>query len=68
MCVVQDLAQEVINEQVHLTKLGLQFLQIGAKHAALKELCDRKDAKYQAALAEFNKSTSCATFSFRTPR
>ncbi|KAJ6562746.1 hypothetical protein DFH09DRAFT_1159548 [Mycena vulgaris] len=50
-----DLAREVINEQIHATQLGLQYLQIGAKKAALKELCDRKDAKYQTALAEFNK-------------
>ncbi|KAJ7764112.1 P-loop containing nucleoside triphosphate hydrolase protein, partial [Mycena maculata] len=50
-----DLARDVIDEQVQATTLGLQYLQIGAKKAALKELCDRKDAKYQAALAEFNK-------------
>ncbi|KAJ7095537.1 hypothetical protein C8R44DRAFT_813419 [Mycena epipterygia] len=50
-----DLAREVINEQIHVTQLGLRYLQIGAKKAALKELCDRKDAKYQTALLEFNK-------------
>ncbi|KAJ7021821.1 hypothetical protein C8F04DRAFT_1273230 [Mycena alexandri] len=50
-----DLARDVIDEQVQATTLGLQYLQIGAKKAALKELWDRKDAKYQAALAEFNK-------------
>ncbi|KAJ7181755.1 P-loop containing nucleoside triphosphate hydrolase protein [Mycena crocata] len=50
-----DLAREVINEQVKATTLGLEFLQIGAKKDALKKLCDRKDAKYQAALLEFNK-------------
>ncbi|KAJ7773680.1 hypothetical protein DFH07DRAFT_801525 [Mycena maculata] len=49
-----DLGRDVIDEQVKATSLGLQFLQIGAKKAALKELCDRKDAKYKAALAEFN--------------
>jgi hypothetical protein len=40
---------------MHATTLGLQYLQIGAKKAALKDLCDRKDAKYHTALAEFNK-------------
>ncbi|KAJ7098489.1 P-loop containing nucleoside triphosphate hydrolase protein [Mycena belliarum] len=50
-----DLTQDVIKEQIRGTQLGLQSIQIGAKKAALKELCDRKDAKYQLALAEFNK-------------
>ncbi|KAJ7691405.1 P-loop containing nucleoside triphosphate hydrolase protein [Mycena rosella] len=50
-----NLSQEVINEQIRATKLGLQYLQVGVKMTALKALCDRKDAKYQTALAEFNK-------------
>ncbi|KAJ7180479.1 P-loop containing nucleoside triphosphate hydrolase protein [Mycena filopes] len=50
-----ELSREVITEQQRATTLGLQYLQIGAKKTALKELCDRKDAKYQTALAEFNK-------------
>ncbi|KAJ7493281.1 P-loop containing nucleoside triphosphate hydrolase protein [Mycena galericulata] len=50
-----DLAREVIDEQMKVTTLGLEFLQVGAKKTALKDLCDRKDAKYQIALAEFNK-------------
>jgi len=37
------------------TCLGLQFLQIGANKLALEELCEKKDEKYNAALAEFNK-------------
>ncbi|KAJ7812952.1 hypothetical protein B0H13DRAFT_2143472 [Mycena leptocephala] len=48
-------SRDVITEQMHATTLGLQYLQIGAKKAALKDLCDRKDAKYHTALAEFNK-------------
>ncbi|KAF7351896.1 Structural maintenance of chromosomes protein 5 [Mycena venus] len=50
-----ELSRDVITEQQKATTLGLQYLQIGAKKAALKELCDKKDAKYQTALAEFNK-------------
>ncbi|KAJ7479292.1 hypothetical protein FB451DRAFT_1086724 [Mycena latifolia] len=50
-----DLSHDVINEQIRATQLGLQYLQVGAKKTALKELCERKDAKYQTALAEFNK-------------
>ncbi|KAK7023765.1 structural maintenance of chromosomes protein 5 [Favolaschia claudopus] len=50
-----ELAREVITKQTNATTLGLQYLQICAKKTALKELCDRKDAKYQLALAEFNK-------------
>ncbi|KAJ7821120.1 hypothetical protein B0H14DRAFT_2832211 [Mycena olivaceomarginata] len=50
-----DLTTDVLAEQIKGTTLTLQFLQIGAKTAALRELCDRKDAKYQTALAEFNK-------------
>jgi hypothetical protein len=53
---IQDLTTDVLAEQIKGTTLTLQFLQIGAKTAALRELCDRKDAKYQTALAEFNKS------------
>ncbi|KAJ7692435.1 P-loop containing nucleoside triphosphate hydrolase protein [Mycena rosella] len=52
---IVNLSREVINEQVRATQLGLQFLQVGAKKAALKELCDRKDAKHQSALLEFKK-------------
>ncbi|KAF7362946.1 Structural maintenance of chromosomes protein 5 [Mycena venus] len=50
-----ELARDVVTDQMKATQLGLQYIQIGAKKAALKELCDRKDAKYQTALAEFNK-------------
>ncbi|KAJ7043397.1 hypothetical protein C8F04DRAFT_1072037 [Mycena alexandri] len=50
-----ELSRDVITEQMRATTLGLQYLQIGAKKTALKELCDRKDAKYQTALAEFNR-------------
>ncbi|KAF8211899.1 hypothetical protein K438DRAFT_1957699 [Mycena galopus ATCC 62051] len=50
-----DCSRDVITEQIRATTLGLQYFQIGAKKAALKELCDRKDAKYQTALQEFNK-------------
>ncbi|KAJ6466032.1 hypothetical protein C8R47DRAFT_1025431 [Mycena vitilis] len=49
-----EYSRDVITEQMKATTLGLQYLQICAKKAALKELCDRKDAKYQTALAEFN--------------
>jgi hypothetical protein len=37
------------------TRIGLQFLQVGANKLALEELCKKKDEKYNAALAEFNK-------------
>ncbi|KAJ6450163.1 hypothetical protein C8R45DRAFT_883718 [Mycena sanguinolenta] len=50
-----DTARDVITEQMNATTLGLQYIQIGAKKEALRELCDRKDAKYQTALQEFNK-------------
>ncbi|KAF7364526.1 Structural maintenance of chromosomes protein 5 [Mycena venus] len=49
------LSRDVITEQQKATSLGLQYLQIGARKAALKELCDEKDVKYQVELAEFNK-------------
>ncbi|KAF7364507.1 Structural maintenance of chromosomes protein 5 [Mycena venus] len=49
-----DLSRDVIAEQQKATALGLQYLQIGAKKAVLKELCDKKDAKYRIALAEFD--------------
>ncbi|KAJ7241060.1 P-loop containing nucleoside triphosphate hydrolase protein, partial [Mycena haematopus] len=50
-----DFSRDVVTEQMKCTTLGLQYIQICAKKAALKELCDRKDAKYQTALQEFNK-------------
>ncbi|KAJ6469210.1 hypothetical protein C8R47DRAFT_1024336 [Mycena vitilis] len=49
-----ECSRDVIMDQMKATTLGLQYFQICAKIAALKELCDRKDAKYQIALAEFN--------------
>jgi len=45
----------VIAEQTENTLIGLQFVQVGANKAALKDLCDKKDEKYQSALAEFHK-------------
>ncbi|KAG7444353.1 uncharacterized protein BT62DRAFT_237932 [Guyanagaster necrorhizus] len=36
--------------------MGLEFLQVGANHATLRELCNRKDERYNIALAEFNKA------------
>ncbi|KAF7374118.1 Structural maintenance of chromosomes protein 5 [Mycena sanguinolenta] len=50
-----EFSRDVIAEQMKATTLGLQYIQICAKKEALKELCDRKDAKYQTALQEFNK-------------
>lgn len=49
------LARSVITEQTETTRIGLEFLQIGANKAALQELCDRKDTKYENALREFNE-------------
>ncbi|KAJ7619283.1 P-loop containing nucleoside triphosphate hydrolase protein [Roridomyces roridus] len=51
-----ELARQVIDEQVKVTNLGLQYLQIGAKKAALKELVDQRDQKHLAAVAEYNKA------------
>ncbi|KAF8187572.1 P-loop containing nucleoside triphosphate hydrolase protein [Mycena galopus ATCC 62051] len=50
-----ECARDIITEQSKATSLGLQYFQIVAKKAALKELYDRKDAKCQTALREFNE-------------
>ncbi|KAF8885790.1 P-loop containing nucleoside triphosphate hydrolase protein [Infundibulicybe gibba] len=50
-----EIARSVITEQTLATRAGLQFLQVGANRAALQELCDKKDEKYQTALIEFNQ-------------
>ncbi|KAK0188724.1 P-loop containing nucleoside triphosphate hydrolase protein [Armillaria mellea] len=52
----QEYARSIIEEQSKATRLGLEFLQVGANHAALRELCNRKDERYNIALAEFNKA------------
>ncbi|KAG6844359.1 hypothetical protein H0H87_007540 [Tephrocybe sp. NHM501043] len=49
-----SLARSVIGEQTEATRMGIRFLQIGANRTALQELCNKKDDKYNAALAEFN--------------
>ncbi|KAF9458464.1 P-loop containing nucleoside triphosphate hydrolase protein [Collybia nuda] len=50
-----ELARSIIPEQKETTKTGLKFVQVGANKAALQELCNRKDDKYQTALATFNE-------------
>ncbi|KAG6812148.1 hypothetical protein H0H92_004147 [Tricholoma furcatifolium] len=49
------LARSIIGEQTEATRMGIHFLQIGANKAALQDLCNRKDEKYNNALAEFDK-------------
>ncbi|KAF5388335.1 hypothetical protein D9615_000804 [Tricholomella constricta] len=49
------LARSVIAEQTEATRIGIRYLQIAANRAALQELCNKKDEKYQTALADFNK-------------
>ncbi|KAJ6604030.1 hypothetical protein B0H10DRAFT_2229461 [Mycena sp. CBHHK59/15] len=53
-----EVSHAVITEQTKGTRLALQYLQVGAKKVALKELCDKKDERYNVALAEFNKIDS----------
>ncbi|KAJ6450196.1 P-loop containing nucleoside triphosphate hydrolase protein [Mycena sanguinolenta] len=50
-----EFSRDLITEQVKAATLGLQYIQICRKTETLKELCDRKDAKYKTALQEFNK-------------
>ncbi|KAJ7093732.1 hypothetical protein C8R44DRAFT_860592 [Mycena epipterygia] len=38
----------MIHEQIHVVRLELRYLQIINAKAALQELCDRRDAKYEA--------------------
>ncbi|KAF8967457.1 P-loop containing nucleoside triphosphate hydrolase protein [Flammula alnicola] len=52
-----DLVHAIISEQQECTRVGLKYLQVGANKIALKELCDRKDEKYQTALVEYNQIT-----------
>ncbi|KAG5644817.1 hypothetical protein DXG03_007639 [Asterophora parasitica] len=49
------LARSIIVEQTEATRSGIRYLQTGANRAALQELCNKKDEKYQTALAEFDK-------------
>ncbi|KAG5351347.1 hypothetical protein C0989_006899 [Termitomyces sp. Mn162] len=49
------LARSIIEEQTEATRAGIRYLQIGANKAALQELCNKKDEKYNTALAEFDK-------------
>ncbi|KAF7374162.1 Structural maintenance of chromosomes protein 5 [Mycena sanguinolenta] len=49
-----EFSRDVVTEQTKATTVGLQYIQICAKTDALRELCDRKDAKYKTALQEFN--------------
>ncbi|KAG6841292.1 hypothetical protein C0991_012462 [Blastosporella zonata] len=50
-----SLARSIIGEQSEATCMGIRFLQIGANKTALQELCNKKDEKYNTALAEFDK-------------
>ncbi|KAF7327365.1 Purine nucleoside phosphorylase [Mycena kentingensis (nom. inval.)] len=50
-----DAARDVLNAQINSTLASLEALQINANKTAFKELVDVKDAKYQQALAEFEK-------------
>ncbi|KAG5651262.1 hypothetical protein H0H81_009306, partial [Sphagnurus paluster] len=50
-----SLARSAIADQTEATRSGIRYLQTGANKAALQELCNKKDEKYQTALAEFNR-------------
>ncbi|KAI0920810.1 hypothetical protein AcW1_005022 [Taiwanofungus camphoratus] len=45
-----------IKEQEEATRIGLQWLQVGANKAALEVMCRQQDEEYQQALAEFNEA------------
>ncbi|KIJ94730.1 hypothetical protein K443DRAFT_683517 [Laccaria amethystina LaAM-08-1] len=49
-----DLAHAIVPEAQVCAHAGIQYLQVGANRAALQELCNKKDEKFQTALAEFN--------------
>ncbi|KAF7317180.1 Purine nucleoside phosphorylase [Mycena chlorophos] len=49
------IAKDVVEAQKKAALAGLEFLQVGANKTAFKELLDVKDAKYLAALNEFNE-------------
>ncbi|KAF5393572.1 hypothetical protein D9757_000066 [Collybiopsis confluens] len=56
--VVKDylaLAKRVVVEQQETTRIGFEFLQLNANKTALEELCNKKDEKYNRALADFGK-------------
>ncbi|KAL0950349.1 hypothetical protein HGRIS_010317 [Hohenbuehelia grisea] len=48
-----SLVHSVTQEQMQVTQLGLRYTQISANKAALKELCEKKDERFNRALAEF---------------
>ncbi|KJA29565.1 hypothetical protein HYPSUDRAFT_31485 [Hypholoma sublateritium FD-334 SS-4] len=52
-----DLFHAIIAEQQECTRCGLRYMQINNNRNAFKELCERKDAKYQTALVELNRLT-----------
>lgn len=51
----QGLVRSAIKDQAEATRVGLQYLQVGANKAALEALCEQKDAQYNAAYLEFTK-------------
>lgn len=55
LILVQTLAGDVIKDQNDATRIGLEYLQVGANVAALKRLCAEKDVKYENAVQAFNK-------------
>lgn len=52
---VQKHIRATIKEQEEATRIGLQWLQVGANKAALEVMCRQQDEEYQQALAEFNE-------------
>ncbi|KAJ7091631.1 hypothetical protein C8R44DRAFT_861030 [Mycena epipterygia] len=59
----------MIHEQIHVVRLELRYLQITNAKAALQELCDRRDAKYEATRrsnAELLKLKAMSALSLRS--
>ena len=50
---MQALVRAAIRDQIEATRVGIEYLQVGANKTALEELCQQKDAKYTKAVAEW---------------
>ncbi|KAF9476726.1 P-loop containing nucleoside triphosphate hydrolase protein [Pholiota conissans] len=53
-----DLVHAIISEQQECTRVGLKYLQSSANKNALKDLCERKDEKYNNALLAFTEASN----------
>jgi len=52
----------MIAEHAEATRIGIRCVQTTANKVALRETCNKKDEKYQTALAEFNKGQRPSIF------